>query len=705
MSMDRQQLYTALRNADKAGDVEGAKKIAAYIQSLPSDSSSMQQPEQQADDSGGFLHGLGNVVAGALRGATNIGTSLLHPFDADAREKQRSEIESALKGGTAAPFLPAADTESLAYKAGEIGTEIAGTAGAGGALAAPFKAAARFAPAAGRVAQAVESAGMSVGGPATTMGGKVANAALRVGGGAATGAAAGGLIGGEEGAQGGAVAGGLLGGIGGPVLEKLGGAVARRLAKPTGGEIAAQSQVAVDDAVRQVADDLGVPVESLPQATVAQIRDDVAQALQRGEQIDAAAMMRQRDFERIGAQPLLGQITRDPTQFAQELNLRGVSPEIAGRLREQNIALQKAFGQPAAGATESYQAGSQIGEALRGYDVARKGEVSALYKAARESAGKDLEIPLQGMAQDVADVLDNFGDKVPSGVINQFKKYGLLGEKQTKLFTVEEADKLMKVINSNVSNDPATNAALSRLRDSVRMSVEQVDAGGGVFAPAVKAAKERFSQMDAIPALKAVAEGNAAPDSFVQQFVVRGKTDEVKRLAELLKKQSPESFTQAKAQMADDIKRAAFGENLAGDAAVSPERLAKKLRELGSEKMGAFFSPAEIENYQTAARVAAYIAKHPNAAPVNTSNTLVAQLMQSPVARGASKAAELVPGGGVIVGATKAATGAVHKEMTAAQAMKAKVPTKKLDLTESQRRLLVKALGMGGAAAAGQLAN
>lgn len=33
--MDNEQLYTALRNADAAGDVEGARKLAAYIQSQP----------------------------------------------------------------------------------------------------------------------------------------------------------------------------------------------------------------------------------------------------------------------------------------------------------------------------------------------------------------------------------------------------------------------------------------------------------------------------------------------------------------------------------------------------------------------------------------------------------------------------------------------------------------------------------------------
>jgi len=41
-----------------------------------------------------------------------------------------------------------AEPESIAYGAGKFGSEIAGTAGVGGALAIPVKAAARFAPSA-----------------------------------------------------------------------------------------------------------------------------------------------------------------------------------------------------------------------------------------------------------------------------------------------------------------------------------------------------------------------------------------------------------------------------------------------------------------------------------------------------------------------------------------------------------------------------
>ena len=266
----------------------------------------------------------------------------------------------------------------------------------------------------------------------------------------------------------------------------------------------------------------------------------------------------------------------------------------------------------------------------------------------------------------------------------------------------------MKVINDHVGSDMATNKALGELRNAVKQSILNIDTSGGVYAPAVKAAQKRFTQLDANPALKAVAEGGAIPDDFVNKYLIRGKTNDVKALAEALK-QSPDNFNQAKLQIANDIKQAAFGENITRDSALRPEALAKKLRELGTEKLSAFFSPDELARYQTVMRVASYIEKHPNAAPVNTSNTLVAQLMTNPMVQLAGKAVgatvEALPGGGIVTGMAKAGTGAVKNAMAASQAMNTKIPTQNLGLNEQQRRLLAKALGRAGSTTSVTLVN
>lgn len=587
-------------------------------------------------------------------------------------------------------LMPYEQQHPTASTVGQVAGEIAATAPVGGVLAKGLS----YIPKAAKYAQALRTGGFDLGEAAT--GSRAANAALRVGSGAAVGGASAGLVNPED-AGTGAIVGGAVSAAA-PVITKALSGVARRF-NPTQDELA-KATFAADEAVTSLADDLGVAVSDLPAEAVKATRDAAVDAFKSGKKLDAAALFRKGEFEKLGIKPLQSQLTRDPNAFAQERNLRGVSPEIQGRLQEQNTALQKLFTQPAAGAKEAYQAGEQLIPTLKSMDDSMRKNISALYDSARNSAGKDMELPMQGLAQDFANTLDDFGDKVPSGVVNQFKKYGLLGGEQTKLYTIEESDRLLKVINANQSNDPAVNAALANLRDAVKKSVLEVDATGGPFAPAVAAARERFKTLEKIPGLEAAANGTVKPEKFVQKYVIQGGVDDVKELAKALRANAPDAFDQAKSQMAEDIRRAAFGEGVTGDSAIRPEMLAKKLREFGSEKMSAFFSPEEIERYQTAMRVANYIEKHPNAAPVNTSNTLVAQLM-NPAARVLDK----IPGGGVAVAGAKAMAGAVQKEMAVGKAMKANVPMQKLELTPSQSALLVKALGKVPSAIGSQVAG
>jgi hypothetical protein len=615
-------------------------------------------------------------------GAEETGKALQEDV-AQGRQKLKSE------------FFPYQVANPMSASTGEFAAEAALTAPVGGVIAKPFMAAAKYAPVAGRIGQAIESAGFNVAPAATTMG-KVGNAALRVGGGAVTGGAAAGLVNPED--VGSGATGGALFGVAAKPVGSLLGAGLRKLVPEKAAALEADSATA--NGLKQLVKDLedsGVAPENIPRETLDWVGSQLREAYRQGKEIDPAALLRKHDFELLGIQPLRGQITRDATQYAQERNLRGAMPAIQERLTEQNRTLQDIFGKPASKAQEAYQAGNVLMGELGAQEAAASKRVSELYQAARQSAGKDLEIPLGGLANDYMTVLDEFGDKVPSGVRNQFKKFGLEGEKQTKLFTVEEADKLGKVINANVSNDPATNAALGRLRNAVKDSVMNIAEDGGVFAPAVKAAKERFKMLEDIPAMGAVQKGKAIPDNFVQKYVIKSDTDSVKRLADTLR--DTPAFDQAKAQMAEDLRRAAFGEGITADAAIRPEMLARKLRELGSEKMSAFFSPQEMQRYEAAVRVANYIEKHPNAAPVNTSNTLVASLMQSPVGKLAGKAASKIPGAELAIGAANAVTGAVKNEVAAGKALKAEIPATKLELNEAQRKFLAKVLGGVGAAA------
>jgi hypothetical protein len=318
-----------------------------------------------------------------------------------------------------------------------------------------------------------------------------------------------------------------------------------------------------------------------------------------------------------------------------------------------------------------------------------------------------LEVPLQGLAQDYAQVLNDFGDKIPGAIRSKFAALGLdplNPSNQKQLFTLENANALLQNINEHVGGDRATNLALGKLRDAVKGAVLATDSSGGPFAPAVRAAAERFKLQDAVPALKAASDGTVAPDDFVRRFVVNGKTDEVKGLADILKQTDPTAWQEARAQIADTLKRAAFGENVAGDAPFSPSRYMGQVRRLGADKLRAFFSPPEVEDILRVGRVGAYINQAPNASVVNNSGTAAA--VANLVMRGGAGASR-IPGVNLAVDIGRHAVGAAQRRGAVRNALAAIVPETKAPLSSEQMNALAQLLATGeaGGAEAGNSAR
>lgn len=151
------------------------------------------QPETPKEPSAldSIKQGAGNLAAGAVRGAGSIGATILSPLDAAARainggkpisvggydiagQDRRGAMDAGLQEMGAQP-------DSLLYKGGKIGAEIAGTAGAGGLVAKGLSAI----PALAKFAPVVESGGFNIGNAGT--GSKLADALTRFGGGAVQG--------------------------------------------------------------------------------------------------------------------------------------------------------------------------------------------------------------------------------------------------------------------------------------------------------------------------------------------------------------------------------------------------------------------------------------------------------------------------------------------------------------------------------------
>lgn len=193
---------------------------------------------------------LKNVAMGALKGASDIGATILAPLDATGLTgRTNAERRAALSGF----FGENADTGSLAFKGGELGADIAGTAGVGGVLAKGVTTAARFAPSlaqyAPKLAAALESGGFRLGTPAaTTTLGRIADMGTRTLGGATVGAASAGLVNPND-ATAGAVIGGAL-----PGVAKAAGAAGNAIAGQISPEVKSLYQKAVKYGIEIPAD-------------------------------------------------------------------------------------------------------------------------------------------------------------------------------------------------------------------------------------------------------------------------------------------------------------------------------------------------------------------------------------------------------------------------------------------------------------------
>jgi hypothetical protein len=124
------------------------------------------------------LNTAGDIGMGALQGAANIGSTLMQPIDylRDNTGQMNIDRRAGVKAGLDSL---GADRESLAFKGGELGSEMAGTWAAGGALSKGLQVG-KYAP---QLATALESSGMAK-----------TDLLPRLAGGAISGAAQAGLI-------------------------------------------------------------------------------------------------------------------------------------------------------------------------------------------------------------------------------------------------------------------------------------------------------------------------------------------------------------------------------------------------------------------------------------------------------------------------------------------------------------------------------
>lgn len=406
-----------------------------------------------------------------------------------------------------------------------------------------------------------------------------------------------------------------MGAIAGPAVKVVGEFAAKAVNRLK----TAVNKPPADEIVMQALRDAGVEADEIGKRAMAQLRDQVDDALKGGRQLDPAALLRKQDFEALGTKGTAGQIGRDARQFSDEINLSktdNIGRPLADMFDDQNALINKKISDFSAGSVDDSIAGDSAIAALKSADDALAADVRSKYQTARQAANATDEVGMTGLAHDVGRVAREFEGSLSKGVLNQLDDYGLLSGKQTRVFNADEAENLLKKLNQQGSTK-AELEGIRQIKDAIKRSVVEGLGDGGPYEVARNAAAKRFGLHDTIPALRDVVNGRAEPIKFIERHIINGKDPaKVRKMAGVL---DDETKGQIKAQIGEYLRQKAFGQTADGQMSVASYK--KALQNIGRRKLESFFDGSEVDEMFRIGRVAEYKNTFPAGHRVNTSNT------------------------------------------------------------------------------------
>ncbi len=374
----------------------------------------------------------------------------------------------------------------------------------------------------------------------------------------------------------------------------------------------------------------GIDPRQLQQSVVDSLTADVSKAMRAGEDLTPEGLANLAAFRQLNITPTRGQVTRDPFQYQQEQNMmpRAGAGELRDQYRNAHQGLVRNIEEVRAvtrGQTDTpYETGVSAITGLSAADERARSAVSAEYRRARQSSGRDDSINLTGLSQDYARVVEDFGEaNIPGAIRSKLESYGVAGANPTKLFTMNDGEQMLQLISKHY--DPsrrAEAAALDQLRGSIKNAIVATDATGGPFSAARAMAKQRFDKWDALPALKAVADGTIQPDDFMRHFVDGAKVGELAELKAFMSRIDPQSWANIRGLMVNRLKTASVKGDGA-DIAFSQDAYNRELNKVPLEKLKLLYSPEELQKLKLIGKVGRLVQAQPTGSRVNYSGTAI----------------------------------------------------------------------------------
>lgn len=399
----------------------------------------------------------------------------------------------------------------------------------------------------------------------------------------------------------------------------------------------------------------GVDWDGLSQGMQQSLLNDAKEQLKASGRLNAEQLLRKADIESIAGKGAgtRGQITADPAQWTLERNLQktemnlpavqqGQIPSITNRLQSQDVAMRQYGGNIAEtvhGGTPAsqrpitpLQASERAIKAIQQQDEAAGKVVDDLYKAYRETGGATAQVPDVKLADTLGRVADEIGtENIPGPVLSRLKEFGLLNGDRTKLLTVNEADKLNKLINNNNPGHGPAELALGRIKSTLNESLMDIPEQGASKAllEARRAAAEIFSANRAAKGIEQAIK-DVAPDRFFENNVLGGTVRDLTAISNRLQS-SPEGAQAWNALRAQSWQWAMDKATQGGRAPFSGARLDNALKAVGADRLKVLFSPSELAQIETLRRGSMAMTFEPAFSAPNRSNTtpmLIGELMR-----------------------------------------------------------------------------
>jgi hypothetical protein len=461
----------------------------------------------------------------------------------------------------------------------------------------------------------------------------------------------------------------LVGGVGGGVAaNKVGGLVESgknaltRLMTPQS-VVTRQADQQIELALQRS----GVDWSQVPERIRQGLREEVGQALNSGGQLNPDALRRLMVFRATETTPTVGMLTQNPGQITREMNLAktganstDLSLQRLPGLQNQNVLtlLNRLDQAGAAGAPDAAAAGARAVSGLQGQAAQARGNINALYGAARDSQGRSLPLNGNAFTKQANQLLDEamVGGALPPDVANVMNRIAR-GEMP---LTVEIAEQLKTRIGNlqRGASDGGARMALGLVRqaldDAPLVQPPQVNPGNlpavpGTVPPSTaghgqaaidafnraRAANRAYMQtLEANPALAAVDDAAAAVRAnpqlrsvedvvgtagFMNKYVL-GKSATPGQVQALVQQVGPEGAQALRQNVMRHLRDAATN-NTDDIAKFSNDAYRRALRDIGEDKLLTLFSPEEVLNLRNVGQAAKYMQAQPAGSAVNNSNS------------------------------------------------------------------------------------